>query len=150
MFDLTIFQIIVIIIAILGSLVVFLRYNAGKMPFRDFSLWVILWIALVFISFVPLHILTTISKRFGFGRPLDFLLITAVIILFYLLFRVYLMIERIDQDITSLVEKLAIDNEDTKIDNSNGTSAINNNINNNLDNNIDSKIDSKSDSKSDK
>lgn len=133
MFDLTIFQIIVIIIAILGSLIVVLRYNAGKMPFKDFSLWIILWIALVFISVLPLHILTTISKRFGFGRPLDFFLITAVIILCYLLFRVYLMIERIDQDITSLVEKLAIDNENSKIENSNGVNTINNNIDNKYD-----------------
>lgn len=133
MFGLTIFQIIVIIIAVLSSTIVFMGYNTGKTPIRYFILWIVLWVTIVIASFLPEGILSLISTSFGFGRGLDFLLISAIIILFYLLFRVYLMIERIDQDITALVEKLAIDNENSKInngENSNGTNKHLNNCNN--------------------
>jgi hypothetical protein len=54
---------------------------------------------------------TALANIIGLGRGLDLVLIFAIIGSYYLIFKIYLKIEKIDQDITELVRKISIDKE---------------------------------------
>jgi len=52
-----------------------------------------------------------IANIVGIGRGLDLIIIFGIIGSYYLIFRVYLKLEKIEQDITELVRKISIDKE---------------------------------------
>lgn len=104
------YQILVVFIAILAVLLVFDRYHKRKTSLQTFILWLILWILLAIFAISP-DSSTFLAKLLGIGRGLDLILIFGIILAYYLLFRLYLKIEKIDQNITELVRKLAIEKE---------------------------------------
>ncbi len=54
---------------------------------------------------------TYIANLIGIGRGLDLIIIFGIIGSYYLIFRVYLKLEKIDQDITKLVRIISIEKE---------------------------------------
>lgn len=101
----------VVIIAILAILLVFDRFNKKKTSLQTFILWIILWVLLAIFAIIP-ESSTFLANFLGIGRGLDLIFIFAIIGAFYLIFRVYLKIEKLDQDLTKLVRLIAIDNEE--------------------------------------
>lgn len=59
---------------------------------------------------------TLLARFLGIGRGLDLIFIFGIIGAYYLIFRLYLKIEKIDQDITELVRKIAIEINDDKFE----------------------------------
>ncbi|MEA4957877.1 hypothetical protein SDC9_29489 [bioreactor metagenome] len=108
--DIKLFQILVVIIAILAILLVFNRFHKKKTSVTTFVLWVLLWILLAIFAIVP-ESSTKIASVIGIGRGLDLIIIFGVIGSYYLIFRVYMKLEKLDQDITELVRKISIDKE---------------------------------------
>ncbi|MBZ9571025.1 DUF2304 family protein [Methanobrevibacter sp. TMH8] len=104
------YQVLVIIIAIVAILLIFDRYHKKKTSIQTFILWVILWVILAIFTIVP-ESSNILAHLIGIGRGLDLVLIFAIIGSYYLIFRVYLKIEKIDQDITELVRKISMDKE---------------------------------------
>ncbi|MDR0900590.1 MAG: DUF2304 family protein [Methanobrevibacter sp.] len=105
------YQIVVVIIAILAILLVFQRFHKKKTSLQTFILWIILWIFLAIFGIIP-DSSTFLANFLGIGRGLDLILIFGIIGAYYLVFRLYLKIEKLDQDITKLIRLIAIDNEE--------------------------------------
>lgn len=108
--NLMLYQILVVIIAILAILLVFDGFNKKKTSLQTFVLWVVLWIILAIFAIIP-ESSSVIANLFGIGRGLDLIIIFGIIGSYYLIFRVYLKLEKIDQNITELVRKIAMDKE---------------------------------------
>lgn len=104
------YQILVVIIAVVAILIVFDRFNRKKTSLQTFILWIILWIIIAIFAILP-ESSNVLARFIGIGRGLDLLLISAIIGSYYLIFRVYLKLEKIDQDITDLVRKISMDKE---------------------------------------
>lgn len=105
------YQIFIIIIAIVAILLVFGLFNRKKISAKTFILWIFLWIIIGIFSFLP-DLSGYLANFFGIGRGLDFIFLAAIFFLFYLIFRLYLKIEDMDNEISILVRKIAIENEE--------------------------------------
>lgn len=79
-----------------------------------FILWIVFWIIILIFAFIP-KITDPIAFVFGIGRGLDLLFILGILGCFYLIFRLYVKIDKLDQNITELVRKLAIENEEKEL-----------------------------------
>jgi len=106
-----IYQIIGTVIGIAGIIVSFARFRESRTSPGGLLLWLILWVSVILFSLNP-PFSTRIANLLGIGRGLDFLLIIGILGAYYLLFRIYLMVDRIQQDITELVHEIALREHD--------------------------------------
>lgn len=107
---LSLYQILFIILAILAILFVLGVYKNGKVSTKITIFWIFSCFILVLISLIP-DLTTFLAKYLGIGRGIDLLFIVGILGAYYLLFRLYLKIENINQDINKLVTETAIFNE---------------------------------------
>ena len=101
-------QIFVVIFASFAWSRVFMRFKDHQMNLSAFFLWTIVWIGIVIATLVP-NLSHAISNSVGIDRALDFFVYTSIILLLYLVFRLYVKIETSDHEITRLIRALAID-----------------------------------------
>ena len=97
----TILNILVVIFVIFTFSRVILRFNSKEISLRETFFWSIIWLSVLIIALFP-DITTNIAETIGMGRGLDSVVLMAILILFYLIFRLYIKIEALDKDITNL------------------------------------------------
>ena len=66
-------------------------------------IWVILIVLLIFPD-----ISHNIASFFGFGRGLDFFMVTSILLILYLIFRIFIKLEELDSRITRLARNIAL------------------------------------------
>jgi hypothetical protein len=71
------------------------------------TLWIGVWIIVILTSIYP-NATSSMAIFSGIGRGLDVILIIGVIGCYYLLFRMYNMIESIEEEIDQLVREIAL------------------------------------------
>ena len=104
-----IYQYIGILIGIIGVFFTLMRFKDSKMSFNMLLMWIAIWLLLIIFSIYPgtSSILASIT---GIGRGLDLILILGLISCFYFIFKIYNMIENIEEEITHLVREMALQN----------------------------------------
>ena len=103
----TILQVIVTAFAFFAWSRAVLRFKDRKITPGEFAFWTLLWAALVTVVFDP-GVAAGLATSLGVRRPIDLLVYVSIILLFYLLFRIYVRIEHTEQEITKLVRESAI------------------------------------------
>lgn len=107
------YQIIGSIIGLIAIILAILRFREGKMTIGMLSLWILIWIGVIYISLNPGA--TNLFASFaGIGRGLDVVLILGLFGCYYLIFKIYTMIESMEKEITDLVREIALQREDLK------------------------------------
>ncbi|MBI4140863.1 DUF2304 family protein [Candidatus Woesearchaeota archaeon] len=101
-------QILIIIFATFALSRTYLRLHDNKITKGEFVLWTFVWTSVVIVAFIP-QVIVTLSDFFGLGRGMDLAILTSTILLLYLIFKAYVRIEMIEQDITELTRKLALE-----------------------------------------
>lgn len=111
-----IYQILGPIFGIIAIVLAVLRFREGKMTLGMFFLWIFIWAMVIVISLYPesTGIFAVIT---GIQRGLDFIFIIGLIGCYYLIFRIYTMIENIEKEITQLVREIAIQRENVNEEN---------------------------------
>lgn len=112
------YQILFILVGIIAILIVFERFHNKKISVQTLLLWVVLWVLLIIFAITP-DAASFLAIFFGMGRGLDLVIIFGIIGAYYLLFRLYLKLEKIDQNITELVQNIAIELEEKDEDEDN-------------------------------
>ncbi|HSO25169.1 MAG TPA: DUF2304 family protein [Methanobacteriaceae archaeon] len=105
-----IYQPIGIIIGILGLIIAFIRFREGKSSWGMLGFWITLWSLIIVVSIYP-DSTTFFANIFGIGRGLDLILILGIVGCYYLIFKIYTMIEQVESEITNLVREIALYNE---------------------------------------
>jgi len=100
------YQVIGILIGLIGIILSLKRFKEGKTSPTVFILWLLAWLSLIIISINP-HATSYLANILGIGRGLDLILILAIIGAYYILFRIYIMIENLEMELTKLVRELA-------------------------------------------
>lgn len=78
---------------------------------NEFTFWLVFWV-LSALAIASLKWLDALVKALGFsGKGIDVLLYLGVVILIYLIFRIRLRMERMEQDITKLVRDISLMNK---------------------------------------
>ncbi|MES0341971.1 MAG: DUF2304 family protein [Candidatus Humimicrobiaceae bacterium] len=100
-------QIIAIIFAIFALTKVILRLRKRKLTINEFIFWASIWTILIVLSIFP-DISNNIASFFGFGRGLDFFIVSSILIIFYLIFRIFVKLEELDSKIAKLTRNIAL------------------------------------------
>ncbi len=100
-------QILTIIIAvtILANLS-FMR-RRKEISLRRFTAWIILWLGIVFVVFDP-RISDSVAVFFGVARGTDAALFIAILLLFYIIFKLFARIETMEQNMTKIVREISL------------------------------------------
>lgn len=101
------FQIIVSVLVLFFLSRVLLRLRDGEVSASEFIFWTLLWGAVLVVTFVP-TLLSKFSQSVGISRGLDFFVPLSLVFLLYLVFRAYIKIERVEQDLTKVVREVAL------------------------------------------
>jgi len=94
-----------LIAVIMGLIMVW--YRQGKFGTLGLLFWFFLWIGAAIIILFP-NSTSVVAHLLGIARGSDLILYLSVILIFYLLFRVFVRLEQIDQGITQVVRALAL------------------------------------------
>ena len=105
-----VYQYIGVLIGIIGIIYTLLRFREGKMSLGMLLVWNIIWILIIIISIFP-RSTGEFASLTGVGRGLDLIFILGIIGCYYLIFKIYNMIENIEQEITHLVREIALQRE---------------------------------------
>ena len=100
-------QIFGIIVIVFSLVMVLIRFFRRHINFREFTLWGIFWILLIILIIFP-DLMTRLAHLFGVTRGVDILSYPALILLFYLIFKINIRLEKIEQDITKIVKEEAL------------------------------------------
>ncbi|MFA5029391.1 MAG: DUF2304 domain-containing protein [Patescibacteria group bacterium] len=73
----------------------------------QFLSWLVIWFLAIIIIWYP-QVTIFLAGQLGVGRGVDLVIYLSVILLFYLLFRLLLRIERVEKNITKITQELAV------------------------------------------
>lgn len=104
------YQVLLIIIAILTLAFIYHRLRSKKTTPATFALWVVAWIIVLFFAFNP-NVSDPLAGLFGIGRGVDLLLVIGLLLSLYMNFRLYIKFDDLNQQINELVRELAIRDE---------------------------------------
>ncbi|MEN4006865.1 MAG: DUF2304 family protein [Methanobacteriaceae archaeon] len=107
------YQIIGTTFGLFAIILAILRFKEGKMTIGMLSLWILIWIGVIYVSLDP-GITGVFAAAVGIGRGLDVVLILGLFGCYYLIFKIYTMIESMENEITQLVRELALQRENIK------------------------------------
>jgi hypothetical protein len=112
---LMIYQYIGLIIGIIGIIYTFIRFRESKLTLGMLAIWSFIWIILIILSIFPTAT-GFFASLTGIGRGLDVILILGLIGCYYLIFRIYNMIEKIEHEITYIAREIALKRENSEED----------------------------------
>lgn len=106
---LTSIQIVLLIFIIFFLSRVYLRYREKVISTKTALFWTTIWILAIIGVILP-GTTTKIASFFSVGRGVDAIIYIALSVLFYLVFRIYVMIEDLRREITTIVRNIALKN----------------------------------------
>ena len=78
-----------------------------------FVIWSVLWLVVLVVFWQP-DTTTYLANFLGIGRGADLAIYLSIVAIFYLLFRIYVRLSKIESEITKVVRKDAIKNAEKK------------------------------------
>ena len=100
-------QVLVVAFALFALSRAFLRFKDKKISGKEFAFWLVLWVAAFVVIILPVTSFF-FANILGIQRGADFVVYISIILLFYLLFRLYVKIDSVEREITALVRESAI------------------------------------------
>jgi len=82
-------------------------YSQRRMPIAHFLFWILVWMGTASIIIFP-EATSFLAHLLGIGRGADLIIYTSLLISFYLIFRLYLALVRLEQAITEVVRAVAL------------------------------------------
>lgn len=98
----------------------FLRLRDRQISLAEFLFWNSVWAAALVVIFIP-QVTIAIARVFGIGRGIDIAVYLSIILLFYLVFRIYVKLDQLEQDTTKLVRMMALNEAKSNTKNRRGT-----------------------------
>lgn len=84
-----------------------LTYKKGNLTKVFTVLWLLFWMVVLFFLYEQ-HLLSQLADLFGISRGVDLALYLSVIILFYLVFKLFSSLEEINQKLTQIIRQDAL------------------------------------------
>lgn len=94
---------------------VILRYRGGIVPLTGFIFWCSIF-SLAIIGVIFPGYTSNLAKFLGIGRGVDLVIYISIVLIFYLIFRIYVYVENLKREMTELIQKLALKDDNKKND----------------------------------
>ena len=107
-----------IIVSIFVILIVFRltkKFKDSALKTSEFLGWLAIWIVVLVVFWLP-QTTSYLAILFGIGRGVDLAVYVAILIIFYLIFRLYLKIDKQQREITKIIRYLALKDDDQNTD----------------------------------
>jgi hypothetical protein len=83
-------------------------YQRRGIRTAQFALWCLVWLGTALIVTFP-DATSVLAHQLGIGRGSDLVMYVTLIVALYLIFRIHLMLDRIQQEITEIVRTIALE-----------------------------------------
>lgn len=107
---LTTIQFLLLVFTLFAITRVLLRAREKVIPAKSALFWTVLW-ALASVGILLPATTQKLASLFGVGRGVDVVVYISLALLFYLVFRLYVIIEDLKHEITNIVRKIALQKE---------------------------------------
>lgn len=104
---LTAIQIVLLAFILFAISRVYLRAKEKILSPQTYIFWMLIWLAAAFGIIQPATT-SKLAEIFGVGRGVDIIVYISLALVFYLVFRIYVMIEDIRHEITYIVRQVAL------------------------------------------
>lgn len=106
-------QIILLILIALIILRLFAKLKSKELSGKQFSGWLAIWLLAGIVVIRP-DLTVRVANYVGIGRGSDLVVYSALIFLFYFIFRLLLRIENMEKNLTKVVRDEALNNYDKR------------------------------------
>lgn len=100
-------QILITLFAIIALTAVFRRFKNGAISRVGFLIWVLLWLAVGFLVWVP-QVTNRVAGWLGVGRGADAVFYISIVVIFYALFRLHGKLENLEHQLSEMAKKVAL------------------------------------------
>ena len=83
------------------------KYRQRGIQLLEFSIWLLVWAGAIFIILFP-DATNFLAALLGIWRGADLVLYTSLLVIFYLVFRIHIALDRVEQEITAIVQAMAL------------------------------------------
>ena len=101
-------QILITLFVLFALLRTVRQIRAGHLSVLWGAVWTLFWLVVITFVFLP-ETTQLLANLLGVGRGVDLVIYVAIVALFYLLFKLFVKIESVEQEISTLVRKIALD-----------------------------------------
>jgi len=102
-------QIIILVIVLTVWWRLYARLKSDELTLREFVEWFLLWLAAAVVVLVP-DTASYLAFQVGVGRGSDLVTYLALLLVFYLIFKLFLRLEKFERQLTAIVRELALNN----------------------------------------
>ncbi|HLC89743.1 MAG TPA: DUF2304 domain-containing protein [Patescibacteria group bacterium] len=85
----------------------FSRYLKGDITIRELVIWTVFWLLVSLAAILPQKT-DILAQWLGVSRGADLLVYLSIIVLFFVVFRIIVKLEKIDREITRVVRETAL------------------------------------------
>ena len=107
--NLEIYQWLAPLIAIYYIVRTFRQYKKGKYSPRNTVIWTLFWLGLMLLALVPDTVANSLAEGLGFKDHINALIFVALGILFLMVFYLSAAINRVENKMTELVRRIALE-----------------------------------------
>ncbi|HLD05555.1 MAG TPA: DUF2304 family protein [Candidatus Nanoarchaeia archaeon] len=100
-------QVVIVVFALWALSRAFLRYKDKSLSAWEMVFWSVVWLLVVWVGLSP-DTPSWIAGVLGIGRPVDVLVYTSLLLLFYMIFRIYVKLDHHERQMTEVVRKVAL------------------------------------------
>ena len=100
-------QVLALIFVLFALSRAFLRYKDNVITIFELIFWTFIWLGVVIIAFIP-EVTFIFSRIAGIQRGIDAIIYISIVFLFYMLFRAYVKMEKMEQNMTEMVRQVAL------------------------------------------
>ncbi len=90
-------------------------YRARGLRTLEFLFWTLVWLGTAFIIASP-DVTSVLAHQLGIGRGADLIIYASLLLVFYLIFRIHLALDRIEQEVTEIVRAIALERLTAPVD----------------------------------
>lgn len=105
-------QLIIVVFCLIAAVRSAARYRTGAVSIGECLIWIIFWLSGAAVVLMP-QATQILAKFLGVGRGADAVFYLGLVGLSYGLFRIYFKIRSLEQQLTQLVRKLALEKLNT-------------------------------------
>jgi len=106
-------QFLIIAFAVLVIFRTILNFKKKRVVPKTFIFWMGLWVIVIIATVLP-QSTSILSKILGVGRGVDVAVYFSILLIFFLLYKIMVRLEKIEHEITQIVRHLALKDSEKK------------------------------------
>ncbi|MEK7159128.1 MAG: DUF2304 domain-containing protein [Patescibacteria group bacterium] len=105
----TVFQVLILLVIAIIVLKSFRKLLKKELSVWLFAIWVSFWLLVAVVDLFPV-IINRLADLLGVGRGVDLIIYASILVLFYLVFRININLNKINKNFSKIVKEVSLRN----------------------------------------